>query len=52
MFIVYDSVANNINNVGLQLIVIELDKGSSSLSKAYEDYADMFNPDKAVKLLT
>jgi hypothetical protein len=50
VFIVYDSVANNISNVRLQLIIIKLDKGSSSLPKAYADYSDVFNPNKAVKL--
>jgi hypothetical protein len=49
---VYDSIASNINNVGLQLIIIKLDKDSSTLPKIYTDYTNIFNPNKAAKLQT
>jgi hypothetical protein len=50
VFIVYDSVANSINNARLQFITIELDKDSSSLPKTYTDYSNIFNPSKTAKL--
>jgi hypothetical protein len=52
VFIVYNSIANNMSNVRLQLIIIELDKGSFTLPETYADYTDMFNFNKAVKLQT
>jgi hypothetical protein len=52
VFIVYDSVASNINSARLQFMAIELDKGFSSLPEAYTDYTDIFNLNKAVKLQT
>jgi hypothetical protein len=52
VFIVYDSITNNINSAGLQLIAIELNKDSFSLPEAYADYANVFNLSKAVKLQT
>jgi hypothetical protein len=48
----YGSVASNINSAELQLMIIELDKGSFTLPEAYADYANVFNPSKAVKLQT
>jgi hypothetical protein len=50
VFVVYGSVTSNINNAGLQLMIIELDKGFSLLPKAYADYSDIFNPNKTAKL--
>jgi hypothetical protein len=38
------------SSAGLQLIIIELDKGFSLLPEAYADYANVFNLGKAVKL--
>jgi hypothetical protein len=52
VFIIYGSIASNINNAGLQLIAIKLDKDSSTLPEAYADYTDIFNFDKATKLQT
>jgi hypothetical protein len=50
VFIVYDSIANNINNAKLQFITIKLDKDSSLLPEAYADYNNVFDFNKAVKL--
>jgi hypothetical protein len=50
VFIVYGSIANNMSNAGLQLIIIKLDRGSFSLPEAYTEYNNIFNPGKAVKL--
>jgi hypothetical protein len=50
VFVVYNSVTSNISSVKLQFMAIELDKGFSILSKAYADYADMFNPNETAKL--
>jgi hypothetical protein len=50
VFIVYGSVANNINSAGLQFMAIKLDKGSFSLPKAYANYVNVFNLSKAAKL--
>jgi hypothetical protein len=52
VFIVYGSVANNMNSAGLQFIIIKLDKDSFSLPEAYADYSNIFNSGKAVKLQT
>jgi hypothetical protein len=52
VFIIYDSIASNINSVRLQFIAIKLDKGFSILPEIYTDYANMFNPGKAAKLQT
>jgi flagellar hook protein FlgE len=49
---VYGSVANNINNAGLQLMAIKLDKDSFSLPETYADYNNIFNPNKTAKLQT
>jgi hypothetical protein len=49
---VYDLIASNTSNAGLQLIIIELDKNSFTLPEAYANYANVFNSDKAVKLQT
>ena len=50
MFVVYGSVASNMSNTGLQLIIIKLDKGSFSLPEAYANYSNVFNFGKAAKL--
>jgi hypothetical protein len=52
VFIIYDSVANNMSNARLQLIVIKLDKGSSTLPEAYTNYTNIFNLSKTAKLQT
>jgi hypothetical protein len=48
----YGSVANNISNAGLQLMIIKLDKDSFTLPEAYADYVNVFNLNKAAKLQT
>jgi hypothetical protein len=50
VFIVYNSVTNSMNSARLQFMAIKLDKDSFILPEAYADYADMFNPNKTVKL--
>jgi hypothetical protein len=50
VFIVYNSIANNINSAGLQLMAIKLNKDSSSLPEAYADYINIFNLNKVIKL--
>jgi hypothetical protein len=50
VFIIYDSITSNINNAGLQLIAIELNKGFFTLPKVYVNYADVFNLNKTAKL--
>jgi hypothetical protein len=52
VFIVYDSVANNMSNARLQFMTIELNKGSSILPEAYADYTNVFNFNKTAKLQT
>jgi hypothetical protein len=52
VFIVYDSVASNMNSAGLQLMAIKLDKDSFTLPETYADYANIFNFNKAAKLQT
>jgi hypothetical protein len=50
VFIVYGSVASSISSAGLQLMTIELNKGSFLLPEVYADYNDVFNLSKAAKL--
>jgi hypothetical protein len=48
----YGSIANNMSNAGLQLMIIKLDKSSSTLPEAYADYTNVFDFGKAAKLQT
>jgi hypothetical protein len=50
VFIVYGSIASNMNNAELQFIIIELNKDSSILLEIYADYINVFNFSKTAKL--
>ena len=52
VFAAYVSIASSMSSKITRLMTIELNKGSSSLPAAYEDYRDVFDADEAAKLPT